>query len=61
MWDHQPKQVHVKQEGDLHETEAAQDVGARAARPLLEVGRGAVEQLDELSRNTLLLIRNVLS
>ena len=60
MWDHQPKQVHVQQEGNLHEAEAAQDVSARAARPLLEVGRGAVEQLDELSRNTH-HIRNVLS
>ena len=60
MWDHQPKQVHVQQEGNLHEAEAAQDVGACAARPLLEVGRGAVEQLDEFSQNTL-LVRNVLS
>ena len=60
MWDHQPKQVHVQQEGNLHEAEATQDVGARAARPLLEVGRGAVEQLDEFSQNTL-LVRNVLS
>ena len=60
MWDHLTKQNHVKQEGYLHEAEAAQDVSARAARPLLEVGRGAVEQLDELSRNTH-HIRNVLS
>ena len=60
MWDHQTKPKHVQQEGNLHEAEAAQDVGARAARPLLEVGRGAVEQLHELSRNTLLLLRNVL-
>ena len=60
MWDHQPKQVHVQQEGNLHEAEATQDVGARAARAILEAGRGAVEQLNELSRNTH-HIQNVLS
>ena len=60
MWDNQTKPEHVQQEGNLHEAEATQDVGALAARPLLEVGRGAVEQLDELSRNTH-HIQNVLS